>query len=75
MGGLWRAERRSLETVSAMVQFAREIHESGPDVVVYGMVPSSLVSRPAACEGWLHGEVDALDGWERHRRACLGVAH
>ena len=40
-------------------QFAREINESGPDVVIYGMVPSSLVSLPAACEGWLHGEVDA----------------
>ena len=75
MGGLWRAERRSQETVSAMAQFAREIDESGPDVVVHGMVPSSLVSRPAACEGWLHGEVDALDGCKRHRRACLGVAH
>ena len=61
--------------MSAMVQFAREINESGPDVVVYGMVPSSLVSRPAACEGWLHGEVDALDGCKRHGRACLGVAH
>ena len=45
VGGLWRAERRSQETVSAMVQFARESNESGPDVVVYGMVPSSLVSR------------------------------
>ena len=45
MGGLWRAERRSLETASAMVQFARDINESVPDVVVYGMVPSSLVSR------------------------------
>ena len=33
MGGLWRAER-SQETVSAMVQFARESDESGPDVVV-----------------------------------------
>ena len=60
MGGLWRAERRSQEMVSAMVQFARECNESGPDVVVCGMVLSSLVSRPAACEGWFHGEVDAL---------------
>ena len=42
MGGLWRAERRSLETVSAMVQFARDINESGPDVVVYGMVRGRL---------------------------------
>ena len=50
------AECGSQETVSAMVQSAREINESGPDVVIYGMVPSSLVSRPAACEGWLHAE-------------------
>ena len=39
----------------------------------FGMV-SPLV-LPAACEGWLHGEVDELNGCKRHRRACLGAAH
>ena len=38
-----------------MVKFAREINESGPDVIVYGMVPSSLVSlgQPSAKGGFL----------------------
>ena len=58
-------------TTLATVKLAGESVESASDVVVYGMVPSSLVSRPAACGGWLHGEVDALNGCKRHRRACL----
>ena len=62
-------------TTLATVKLAGESDESAYDVVVYGMVPSSLVSRPAACEGWFHGEVDAFDESKRHRRACLGVAH
>ena len=57
----------------AMV-FAREIMTSRGQMSSFSAwCPALLSLRPAACEGWLHGEVDALDVCKRHRRACLGA--
>ena len=38
----------------------------------------SCVSRPVDCEGWLHGEVDALDsheqGWAGMRKSEIAAS-
>ena len=64
---------------------AEGTEESASDVVGDGTVSQmmfcrdklwrAMLSWPADCEGWLHGEIDAYDGSRRHREACLGVAH
>ena len=56
---------------AAMMMLAREMDELASDVVVYGMVSRSVASlgQPTAeclgcvvpAEGWVHGEVGALD--------------
>ena len=53
MGGLWRAERRSQETVSAMVQFARESDEWGHTMSSFTVWCPALLSlgQPLAKAG------------------------